>query len=60
VVFEDSETGARSGNASGAFVVAVPHRVEIPSAPRRTHVRSLADLDLAGVNRLLEQANELD
>ncbi len=60
VVFEDSETGARSGNASGAFVVAVPHHVEIPSAPRRTHVRSLADLDIATVNRLLEQANELD
>ena len=60
VVFEDSETGARSGNASGAFVVAVPHHVPIPSAPRRTHVRSLADLDIATVNRLLEQANELD
>jgi HAD superfamily hydrolase (TIGR01509 family) len=60
VVFEDSETGARSGNASGAFVVAVPHRVTIPPAPRRTHVRSLAELDLASVNRLVERANELD
>ena len=33
VVFEDSETGARSGNAAGAFVVAVPNHVPIP--PRR-------------------------
>jgi HAD superfamily hydrolase (TIGR01509 family) len=60
VVFEDSETGARSGNASGAFVVAVPHRVPIPAAPRRAHVRSLADLDLTALNRLLEQANALE
>jgi HAD superfamily hydrolase (TIGR01509 family) len=60
VVFEDSETGARSGNASGAFVVAVPHRVPVPPAPRRTHVRSLAELDFDTVNRLVERANELD
>ena len=33
VVFEDSETGARSGNAAGALVVAVPNRVPIPDAP---------------------------
>ena len=59
VVFEDSETGARSGNASGAFVIAVPHHVPIPPAPRRTRVKSLADLDLAAVHRLLEQADDL-
>ena len=34
IVFEDSETGARSGNAAGALVVAVPNRVPIPDAPR--------------------------
>ena len=45
VVFEDSITGARSGNAAGALVVAVPHRVDVPSAPRRVVVRSLVDLD---------------
>ena len=33
VVFEDSETGARSGNAAGALVVAVPNQVPIPAAP---------------------------
>jgi HAD superfamily hydrolase (TIGR01509 family) len=58
VVFEDSETGARSGNASGAFVVAVPNHVPIPAAPRRAHVRSLTELDVAAVNRLLEQADD--
>ena len=49
VVLEDSETGCRAGNAAGALVVAVPNRVEIPKAPRRLHVRSLADLDAAAV-----------
>ena len=55
VVLEDSETGCRSGNAAGALVVAIPHRVEIPRAPRRLHVRSLAELDVATLARLLEQ-----
>jgi beta-phosphoglucomutase-like phosphatase (HAD superfamily) len=55
VVLEDSETGCRAGNASGALVVAIPNRVEIPKAPRRLHVRSLAELDAATVARMLEQ-----
>jgi HAD superfamily hydrolase (TIGR01509 family) len=57
VVIEDSINGARSGNASGALVVAVPGRVPIPPAPRRRHVSSLAGLDAAEVARWLEQAN---
>jgi HAD superfamily hydrolase (TIGR01509 family) len=57
VVLEDSETGCRSGNAAGALVVAIPHRVPIPTAPRRLHVRSLAELDAAAVAHLLEQSN---
>ena len=48
VVFEDSETGARSGNAAGALVIAVPNRVEIPPAPRRLHIGSLAELTPRG------------
>ena len=47
VVIEDSPTGVASGQASGAFVVAVPHIVDIPDAPRRRVVRSLADVRLA-------------
>ncbi len=57
VVFEDSETGARSGNAAGAFVVAIPNKVPVPAAPRRTQVASLAELDVATLNRLLESAD---
>jgi beta-phosphoglucomutase-like phosphatase (HAD superfamily) len=56
-VLEDSETGCRAGNAAGALVVAIPHRVEIPKAPRRLHVRSLAELDAATVAQILGQFN---
>jgi HAD superfamily hydrolase (TIGR01509 family) len=57
VVFEDSITGARSGNAAGALVITVPSRVPMPPAPRRKHVSSLTELDAAEVARWLEQAN---
>ena len=57
VVLEDSITGARSGNAAGALVIAVPSRVPIPPAPRRRHVTSLTELDATAVAEWLEQAN---
>jgi HAD superfamily hydrolase (TIGR01509 family) len=57
VVFEDSETGARSGNAAGALVIAVPNRVDIPPAPRRLHIGSLAELDATRVAALLDRAD---
>jgi len=56
VVFEDSVTGAASGNAAGALVVAVPNHVEVPPAPRRVQVPSLAGLDVASLSRLLGDA----
>ncbi len=59
VVFEDSETGARSGNAAGALVVAIPNHVPIPAAPRRVQVASLVDVDLDGLARLLDEADAL-
>jgi len=57
VVFEDSHTGASSGNAAGALVLAVPNLVPIPEAPRRLHVTSLSDLDATKVAELLDRAN---
>ena len=57
VVFEDSVTGARSGNAAGALVVGVPNRVEIPAAPRRVLVPSMTELDAARVAALLDRAD---
>jgi HAD superfamily hydrolase (TIGR01509 family) len=41
IVIEDSPTGVASGQASGAFVVAVPHIVDVPAAPRRRVVATL-------------------
>jgi HAD superfamily hydrolase (TIGR01509 family) len=58
VVFEDSATGARSANAAGALVVAVPNVVPVPSAPRRVHLSSLAELDANAVIDLMERADE--
>ena len=46
VVIEDSPTGVRSGLASGAFVIAVPHLNPIEPAPRCRVVTSLEDIDL--------------
>lgn len=57
VVFEDSGTGARSGNAAGALVLAVPNLVRIPDAPRRLHVRSMTELTADSVAELLIRAN---
>ena len=57
VVIEDSEFGARAGNAAGAFVIAVPNKVPVSAAPRRTHVTSLTELDVDRVTALLEQAD---
>jgi hypothetical protein len=51
-------TGARSANAAGALVVAVPTLVSVPEAPRRLHRSSLVGLDAPGVVALLEQADE--
>jgi HAD superfamily hydrolase (TIGR01509 family) len=57
VVLEDSVTGARSGNAAGALVIAVPSRISIPVAPRRRHATSLVELDASAVAQWLEHAN---
>lgn len=47
VVIEDSPTGVASGQASGAFVVAVPHIVEIPPEPRRVVIPTLEGVTVA-------------
>jgi HAD superfamily hydrolase (TIGR01509 family) len=47
VVIEDSPTGVASGQASGAYVLAVPHLVAIPEHPRRRVVATLDGVTLA-------------
>ena len=56
VVLEDSATGARAGNAAGAVVVGIPNVVEIPPAPRRVTVPTLAGLDPDRLTTLFAQA----
>jgi HAD superfamily hydrolase (TIGR01509 family) len=55
VAIEDSVTGVRSAEGAGAATVAVPHVVPVPRAPGRVVVRSLADLDVAALARIVEQ-----
>jgi HAD superfamily hydrolase (TIGR01509 family) len=55
LVVEDSATGAASGNAAGCVVAAVPNIVEIPTAPRRFHLESLAGVDVATLRDLMAQ-----
>lgn len=49
VALEDSIPGCESGNAAGCVVIAVRNLVDVPAAPRRVHINSLAGV---GVNVL--------
>lgn len=57
VVVEDSPTGVASGQASGALVVAVPHIVSIPAAPRRVVLASLEGVTLAQLGEWVTRAS---
>ena len=54
-VLEDSPTGVRAGEASGAVVVAIPSVVPIGPAPTRAVVASLEDVDVAWLDRLVAE-----
>lgn len=56
IVIEDSPTGVASGQASGAYVVAVPHIVAIPAADRRAVVDSLEGVTLADLRAWISLA----
>ncbi len=47
LAIEDSVTGAAAAEEAGCPVLVVPNDVAVPSTPRRRHVESLADVDLA-------------
>lgn len=55
VVIEDSPTGVAAGQASGAYVVAVPHMVDIEQAPRRTVCRTLSGVSLQDLARWMTE-----
>jgi HAD superfamily hydrolase (TIGR01509 family) len=55
IAIEDSATGAASAEAAGCLVVAVPHHVQIPRAPGRVHLPSLAGISLDDLCTLAAQ-----
>jgi beta-phosphoglucomutase-like phosphatase (HAD superfamily) len=44
LILEDSPTGVRAAKASGAFVIAVPHFIEIEPRERLRVISSLSEL----------------
>jgi len=47
LAIEDSVTGAAAAEDAGCPVLVVPNDVAVPATPRRRHVESLLDVDLA-------------
>jgi HAD superfamily hydrolase (TIGR01509 family) len=61
LIFEDSPTGIAAAVASGAFVVAVPHYVEIEEKSRLKVISNFEDIDLADLANWFEiNQRELD
>jgi HAD superfamily hydrolase (TIGR01509 family) len=52
LAIEDSVTGTAAAESAGCPVVVVPNDVLVPGGPRRRHVTSLAELDVAGLRRI--------
>lgn len=50
LIFEDSPTGIAAAQASGAFVVAVPHYIEIAEEPRLKVISSFAEIGLVDID----------
>lgn len=54
LIFEDSPTGITAAEASGAFVVAVPHYVEVEEKPRLKVISSFEDISIADLENWSE------
>lgn len=52
LVFEDSLTGVHAATSSGAFLIAVPHLVDVDESERVRVVESLEQLDIHTLQRL--------
>src|ERR1700682_2176105 len=55
LVIEDSVTGTTAAEVAGCAVLVVPNDVAVPGGPRRRHVSSLAELDVAGLRAIFSQ-----
>jgi HAD superfamily hydrolase (TIGR01509 family) len=54
LIFEDSPTGITAAVASGAFVVAVPHYIEVEEKPRLKVISSFEDISIADLEKWSE------
>jgi len=55
LILEDSLTGISSARASGAWVLAIPHIIEVEEDPRTVVVDSLVDCTLAKISSLFTE-----
>jgi HAD superfamily hydrolase (TIGR01509 family) len=54
LVFEDSQTGIDAATASGAFVVAIPHLIEVNETERLKRIESFVGLSLQELSKWWE------
>ena len=54
LIFEDSPTGLTAARASGAFVVGIPHFVEVLEEPRLKIVKSFNEVSLESLENWFE------
>jgi HAD superfamily hydrolase (TIGR01509 family) len=57
LAIEDSVTGTAAAEGAGCPVLVVPNDVAVPGGPRRHHVTSLAEVDVAGLRRIYAELN---
>jgi HAD superfamily hydrolase (TIGR01509 family) len=54
LIFEDSQTGITAATSSGAFVVAIPHLIEVIESARLKRIESFVGLTLQDLNKWWE------
>jgi HAD superfamily hydrolase (TIGR01509 family) len=52
LAIEDSVTGTAAAESAGCPVLVVPNDIAVPTGPRRRHVTSLVDVDVAELRRV--------
>ena len=58
LAIEDSVNGTASAEAAGCRVLVVPNDVDVPRGPRRRHVGSLAELDVAALRSIYAELDD--
>ena len=58
LAIEDSVTGSAAAESAGCPLLVVPNDVAVPIGPRRRHVGSLADVDVADLRRIYAELSQ--